>query len=390
MKVNTIGCLFVLSTVLVSGCGSTSETEDGPVIARSSPFRVGVAPVRVNTVQFVADSTLGSDEDGATQLRLALDAAEMTRLLAEDLRQSVFADVVQLDFPVGLDRAEFESKVHLEQDQLWFRLGRERNADVVLISDVTVEPIVSTNTNGNFWWNIPVFLFAGPVSYLIDDRDYSANVRLDGSLFDLSSIGALSSEEVIPRKRIAAATSRFESEDLNFLDRADLTDDIDSFALTLLLPPGLFAVETGSTLVSLTEEAIGQLCRQLGLELQDRREEAIEAKEVIPFWIDVDKTTAVYADGSINVISEAVLVRKAGPEALYGYRLSVDGESIAGGVFSGTSPARSANVLRYPIRAAGRVLPGVRTVRLTLIDGSPDQMERSFTLPVTTSSVAGG
>jgi hypothetical protein len=235
-----------------------------------------------------------------------------------------------------------------------------------------------------------VFLFAGPVAYLVDDRDYSAKVRLDGSLFELSSIGAMAETEEIPRRRLAAATSRFESEDLNFLDRADLTDDIDSFACTLLLPPGLFAVETDSTLVSLKEEAIAQLCQQLGLELQDRREEAIEAREVIPFWIDTGKTSAVYADGSIKVTGEAVLVRGAGLEALYGYRLSVDGETLAGGEFKGALPARDVNVLRYPIDAAGRVLPGVRTVRLTLIDDSPDRLERSFTLPVNSAGASGG
>jgi hypothetical protein len=90
------------------------------------------------------------------------------------------------------------------------------------------------------------------------------------------------------------------------------------------------------------------------------------------------------------VTSEAVLIHNISAESLYGYRVSADGETIAGGAFRTSLPARDVNVLRYPIEASGSVLPGVRTVRLTLIDNSPDRLERSFTLPVGYDGTAGG
>ena len=143
--------------ILAAGCASTKPLEERPL-----PFHVAIMPM--------ADPVTGRVSEGElpgkpTEMRLALEPAQVTESLSQALDQYCFSNVTVLD-----DSDLDEAVGSFERQRILKQRARDVGADLVVELGLRYDEEIYRKNSSTFWLNFPLFLFAGPSNWFIGDN----------------------------------------------------------------------------------------------------------------------------------------------------------------------------------------------------------------------------
>jgi len=265
--------------LLASACASGPPPAPEPL-----PFHVALVPLESIEMREASDSRKGA----ATEMLIETDPALFSELLVTSLEQDAgFARASLLEW----DPAVPEDALKEEKDRMWFRQAREVGADLILVCEMSLSPIVYQNRNSLFLVNIPVWFMVGPVSWLMRDRTYHIDADLTASFYSPELLESEPNSEsesdfvVLTDRmaRVAAVTTHFGELDKNFISRAQ--GRLSRYALTIIVPPGFVARQSDALAVSLTAVTEGALCQGVATLVQSRARDIVHGDYLAPFYL---------------------------------------------------------------------------------------------------------
>jgi hypothetical protein len=351
------GCVPLLALV-TAACVSDRSASD------LLPFHVAVLPVTVSASQLQEPSS------GAIQLTMHPDTVRAS--LVESLAERCFVEVSATGPALAGERGDASLQPHI-------RDALTRGADLLLQCSVEYEPLVRTELNEKFWLTLPFFLFGGPFIYCVDDRSYTANVRIRASLHDLQPILAGRASLEDGRAECLYIETQVSETTLDFLDRAG---DFSLYLRSMLIPVGLLAKQGPKVERALGEHKAEDLARALAEELLTGTDSLSGSSRVAAFFLAKD--LAVQATRGETTLQGRVLVRRGSPSRLSWCR-AISGDTVTTVQFG--SPRATPPGARYDefdlelqLAASGR------SVRLEIASGGRDPQVRSYTIRVPPSS----
>ena len=273
---NIVSCLFHASLALsLVGCASARRQESAPL-----PFRVALIPVET-------DPSLDSEPReglGATELSLALDGERISQLLNRALDERCFSSSVLLAGPDPAESTDFASWSRERRNEYWVAAAERAGADMIVHPVLGYDPAVYTATNDRFWPNVLLFLLGGPMTWVMNDRSYFVNAKLETEVFDLnpfrsSQVARLSDANF----RLLEEARSLNEVTLDFIDRAD--GNLGSYALSVLVPSGFLAKETEAVKRHLETQIIERLCADIVQSIRERGGQLVKASSIAPFYV---------------------------------------------------------------------------------------------------------
>jgi hypothetical protein len=258
---------LTLAVLGLASCASQPPREPSRL-----PFHVAVVPVEVS-----ARAAPGPQDDDSERadVDLQFESKTLTQALAGALDEGCFTRVSLLTPVPGAAQVDPYAG--------WLEEARAKGADLILDAKLTYDPAIRTELNGQFWLNLPLFLVGGPFNWLVNDRSYLVDVRVELELYDVAT-ALRSGQSLDASSRVARVERRSDEVRLDFIDRADSAGH---WALSLLVPSGLLAQESGSV----PEELELTLSEQLAADLRGAIEEHvydIRSSEVVAFYPEAE------------------------------------------------------------------------------------------------------
>lgn len=360
--------ILFLSLFFAGACSSTAPARE-PL-----PFHVAVVPI--NPSLQAADS-----EEEPLSMHLIFDGERVTEAVLTRLEEEAFTRVSLLSWPTDEPRSRFLTRSLSERQAWWVQAAQdlEPPADLILVSDFIYSPHIRREANGWFAANLPLYLFTGPLSFLVADHRYEAEVQLTASLFDLNPVYALETDLGRGSSRLATLAASFEGADLNLVDRAG--SDLSTYAFSIVIPPGFLAHENEGIPTELVEQALDELGAELAACVLERAELILEP--ALEGNVRFGSDTRAEVDGEGRLFLRGSLEREIGLEAPIRLRLTAGGrtwEETLGGPRPGrpgsTAPMEAGFTLASATGPAGEA----RWVRVEVMEGR--RALRSFTFPV--------
>lgn len=362
----------------------------GPVAASSArlPFRVAVIPVEVVTIP----QAMRVEEDDPLTITLHADA--LSEDLVRSLREECFTETELLAYPAAVSRQEFFNSPGADQMDYWSRAAAAAKADLVLQPVVRYREDVEHEMKGFMvFLNLLTFTLGGPFCWWIDDHSYRPEAYLSVRLYDLSR--AIQTDKAITSSdQLVAFESRSPELEFDFVDRVG--DGWGSYLLSCLVPSTLLRGESEGV----REQIQVTLGQEFGSEvvgrLWDREQEIIVPDRLVSFFPDPKTLEArrISLD-AIRVTGELLLRRDAGVDSLDSFALLPSGmtdwqeELFDGGVLDDALTTRADRYFRYSLDTTVAVLPGATSVQLRVTQGGRNNLERTFTLPVSPAGEEG-
>jgi len=155
--------------------------------------------------------------------------------------------------------------------------ARSIGADFMLKMDLEYSHAVATERNSQFWVELPLYLFLGPLSYWVDDRTYWLDARVFGFIYDLNAMGDDGRfEDSALVLRLASDISQV---DMDFIDRTSLAAPTSVLA-SALVPPGFLASENKRIPEILSTTAIQSLASAFASTVLLKQRHLYEARQV--------------------------------------------------------------------------------------------------------------
>ena len=181
---------LALACVAIASCASSGK---GTSLDRPLPIHLAIIPV-LGTVE-AGDSFLDQlDAERAKDLKLEITGSRFSRELVEALSGALAEDddggrrfgMLSLLSPPREDGLRSLTKT--QREQYWVNAARDISADYLLDLELEHSRAVAKEINEQFWYEVSLFLFLGPLSYFVDDRSYYVDARLFGNIYDLNAL----------------------------------------------------------------------------------------------------------------------------------------------------------------------------------------------------------
>ena len=360
--------LFALALVLNAACQSQEATAQPPL-----PFHVAVVPLEPTENSALEPS--GMEGDPLTEVQLSFDAARTTARLVEALNGKSFTRATQLVYPEG----GMESiKLDEDRQDYWIKQADGIGADLVLLADFEYFPTIWSNTNSNFWLNLPLFLLGGPFCYVVNDRDYHAAAQIRAQFFNVKRLRTANAGWASRGSKSMDLDTDLKVSNMDFWDRAD--GHLGRFALSLVIPAGLLATETSGVRDTLERDIVGWLATDLTDKIRVSGDQVTRGS-LHDFWME-HESLGLGSDGSQQVlVGRAVLQRGGEADALRQLNYSLEESTssyrllLADGVYE---EGRSGHMVTYdfaiPLGNSG--LPSA--VHITIVDDTGEA--RNYTV----------
>jgi hypothetical protein len=373
-----IAVLFLLLPLLgLAGCASQPAlTEENRL-----PFHVALVPVTVTT-QDVASAELQDQSEDDTILDFTIDGDLVSRELSSELRRAAFVRVTLLDRPAAEGQGASAGETGIEEvdPSWWIEQARASGADLLLVPTVSHSPGIRQE-RGAWYITIPVFLFTGPVSWIVKDRRYEADVTLTAVVHNvngLRSVAAYEEESAI----VVDAETRFKETNLKFTDRAESPL---SYLNSIIWPAGWLVSRTDSARESTTRKAVAVICEQITRELAlAKKDDLVRAPLRCNHYVE-EGTVSLVRTAPDSVQFEAdLLLNTARVDRLKSYQIlaaSAPPREKRFGEYDGLPDERKASFLRYHIKETLSLAPDVASLRLLVTEGG-EEAQRSYTFPI--------
>jgi hypothetical protein len=376
-----IGAAGLLVLVMM-GCATAPEQPP----ERLLPFHVGLVPV---VVTGVSGPPAAADEDPAGEAEgvlLAFDDGEATTALAGALSRGAFARVTELRYPETVPREEFLAlppEVR-EKDQWWVERADQHEVDLILVPEIRFHGRVRTALNGAFWLNLPLFLLGGPMTWFVNDRSYFVDVQLRAEVFAVSPLASGHATLDSPNARLQQARAGRDEVPLDFIDRAD---HLGHYALSVLVPSGFLASESGSVGGELSRLLLDDLVEGLVRDIQAQSEQLVRADRLFDFFLPPESLSVVATAEGWELRGEVLLERGGGAApAMKRGRLRWGGGTEQSFDLEERELVEDAGWRgaydRYPF--VFRLPPGdlPECAQLELVDASANEDRRTYMVPV--------
>lgn len=303
--------VVALSVVSLAACKSTESRPTKPL-----PFHVAVIPIQDARVREVK---VGGDEN-ATEMRFAPDFGDLTQKVADALAHGTFTRVSLLTprAPSGAVDA------NADPAEDWQRQARELGADLIVACELSYEPTIRRDTNGNFWLNVPLFLIGGPFCYFLKDQAYSADVELAGTFHDLRAMERTSAQLGDRQAQVVETNARFDGVDMNFIQRAH--GNVGKYAVSFLIPAGFLARDSRALASELDDEVVKEISDGFAKSVQQKRDDLVRSKLVSPFYLDPDQVQLSIEGNQLHVRGPVYLLPNSEVDSMTAFRLKL-GES---------------------------------------------------------------
>lgn len=363
----------LLCTAAAAGCAST-EVAEGPPL----PFHVAVIPFEAEDA--TALLAAGGEDAGERDIELDLGPYDVADAVTRALDGRCFTRATLLRAPEGAANLSPE-----ERNLLWADAAARAGADLLLDCELQFRQGIHGERNDKFWLNLPLFLFASPTNYFVDDRTYSASAELLASLYDLSAIHDGRAALDSGASRVLSFSLEAAPVTMDFLDRAGTAPL--HFATSLVIPAGFLATETSAVKRRLEEDVVQGLADDLARRIRGRSDEVVEARGLVPFFLDPGRTRLARGpDGALQLEGEVVLFQGRGARRMDRYSIAFGGEQHSFDFAPGErDPALSAGGLhayRYALGASLTLPAGVDAVQLEIVDGSRNRNSRTYTFAI--------
>lgn len=359
--------LVALALVLAAACKSDVQLE-----VRRLPVHVAIIPIAEPTIGQV---TPGEFEGSETDLRLDLDCDEITRAVADALEEYCFDRTTLLE----LDGAEEGRTIDaFERERALLAMARAQGADWILELALRYDPEIYCKNKGTFWLNYPLFLFAGPSNWFVQDIGYFADVELTATVYDMHAIGAVGGALGDPIAEVISVSSRFAGSELNFNDRSG---GIGDYAKGILIPSGHLARESEEAGAAVRADIIAELRVQMVRSLQSRRDVLVRTESIVPIYVEPsDVRIARHGDG-LRVQGRVLLREGSLARRVRAVRLDAGAEpvTIEPSIQSEAVPAGYA---AFHFDASVSAAPDAKYLRLECEAGSRDKFVRSYTFRI--------
>lgn len=344
--------------------GSACATARESAIQEPLPFHLALLPTEVHDTSASTPRPEARDSADRDDMRLVLDSAQVSPVLAAELA-SAFARTTLLAPPD--DAAAFARLSDGERELYWQERARAAGADLLLRARLLLDPAIDEERNEKFWLNLPLFLLGGPMCYFVGDRSYHVAARLQGEIFEVSSVHLELEDFALLTIPLYVEAGE---QDLRFLDRAD---GAGHYLASLLVPAGLLARQTARIEAQLEERLPRSLGHALAAKIFAGRAELERSPVLGGFQLDgrALRTTAL-ADGLTKV---AIPVQELPGTELLRYELR-DGERL---LASGEFAPRMAGEPRW-IEAELELPVDAPFLRVQLVDAQANT--RGYTLPL--------
>jgi hypothetical protein len=363
--------LVLAACILGTSCKSTVELE-----VRRLPVHVAIIPIAEPTIGHVTPGEFAAHE---TDLRLDLDCDGITRDIATALNKYCFERTTLLE----LDSAESGGAVDaFERERALLGMARERGADWILELALRYDVEVYRANTSTFWLNYPLFLFAGPSNWFIQDNAYFADVELTATIYDMQAIVALAASLGDPLVEVISISSRFGGNELDFIERSGGLLD---YAKGILIPSGFLARESESAARAVHTDIVDALRAQIVRGLQSRRDDLVRMERVAPIFVEPSETR-IERDGDALQVRGRVLLRDDGPaRGVRAVHVEVGDERVSAEPSQdpGEGPA---GYLAYPFHVLVPEAGDAGLLRLEVEAGSRDKFVRSYTFRISPDS----
>jgi hypothetical protein len=354
----------LLPVLLVAfGCSSTPDRPVGEPLA----YHLAVVPFDVSEKLATVPA---EDEKILEEATLALPADNFAAMLAEQLRKDErFTRVTLLARPAGVSLEEFQARPLDQRNEHWLAEARRAGADLVLCGRAEYTPAVRSRGNEKFYLNLPLFLFVGPLSYIVDDRTYLIDVNVRGWIVDAN----LQVPDPLSDQRAVLDVLVEHSEiELDFIERADGAGD---YAKSIIVPTGFLANDNEDISVELQTGAVAAVAMQVSDKILEGRSFLAENNKFFDFYLDEWRIVEPGGDEP-RVLQAQLVLQKGTVDSLEHYEI----ETSAGTErYRFRDPEELTDGRRiYRLAAA---LPREATgARLKVYESSAEQKDRSFTL----------
>lgn len=281
--------LLVLAVPLADGCSGSDVQEFPPL-----PFHVAIVPARVATRATPRD--VEADRE-VLEIGLDLKSERVSDTIQKALDGPCFVRSTLLSYPE--DRDEFLGRGEAEQDAHWLEQARRQGVDVLLVSELRYDAAIESSQNDKFWLNLPLFLLGGPFSYLVDDRSYFADARLDVVLYDLTF--ELTNLEESNREMLDQwVRAEFEETSLSLMDRAE--GDVGAYVLSLFVPASFVSTESEEVKEKVEEAVMEALAADLTSKIRSEASRLNANRTLSSFSLDLERVqVARLEDGTVAV-----------------------------------------------------------------------------------------
>lgn len=365
---------LALLTAFTSACAGGPPPAPEPL-----PFHVALVPLSSIEVRNASESREGAP----TNMLIQTDPALLSELLVESLeRDAGFARVTLLEPSEALP----ENATEKQRNRMWIDQANEVGADLILVCDLSLSPVVYQNPNSRFLVNIPVWLLVGPIAWFIRDRTYYMDANLEGGFYAPQLIDPDFGELTDRMARVAAVSAHFGELDQNFISRAH--GRLGRYALTIIIPPGFVAKQSDSFAAALSAATEEALCRGLASGVQSKASDIVRGDYLAPFYLDPQSLTLeLQADGTFDMsgivqlepdqtVKEMNRLRVTYSDA-QGRLLTTPSLELG---FGAEEKAEGSRWTRYSFAARLTPPPDARLVRLEVQGGGRTVRRRTYTL----------
>ena len=357
--------------LLLAACRSAPALE-----ARRIPVHVAIVPIAAPAPGRVAPGELEGSE---TELRLELDAGEVTAALAGALEEYCFARASLLEIA---DEGPASAVDAFERERALLAEARDLGADWIVELALRYDAEVYREITSTFWLNYPLFLFAGPSNWFLPDNAYFADVELDATIHDLRAIDAGEGTLGDPAAEVLTVRARFGGSELSFTERSAGVVD---YAKAILIPSGHLARESEDALEEIRADVLSTLRAQLVQSLQSRRDDLLRAEPVAPLYVEPDDLLIERTGAGLRVEGRVLLRGDGLARRVRAVRLDAGAERVSVEPVEepleepeGTPAGYRAYRFEAPVAAAAEA----RYLRIECEAGSRDRFVRSYTFRI--------
>jgi len=186
---------------------------------------------------------------------LEFELGAVTSALVESFSDGSFAHVSRINFGPGGNRTDVRSMSPELQLKYWAKMARDKHADLLLIPRIEFDPRIRSFVNQQFWFMFPIYPL--PLSWAVRDRSYFFDVKLEGTLVDVS--------RETPRVLGTPLVREYEVQ-TNLFERC--TKELGFYVLAVIIPSAFLRWESPSQAERVRTRLVNQLARKFRREVE--------------------------------------------------------------------------------------------------------------------------
>lgn len=355
--------LALLLALFVSACSSTAVEEQERL-----PLFAAILPIDSPLISQVSEGELPGED---TDLRLALTGIEVTEAAASALAEQSFTGAQIMRLEAGEDLDSFT------RNELLLQQALDSQADLIVQLELRYDPEIYRRATSTFWLNYPLFLFAGPTNWLIDDHVYYADAELTATVYDRHALEAARDQRLGDvSSELLSVTASFAEAQLNFFDRST---DWGDYALGVFVPSGHLARATEETHRHVHEAVVAGLREELVRQLFNRRAELVRGAETAPVHMQPEEVALVREGDQLVVRGSARLDNEGWAERLRAVHLQAGSQRVS---LEPTEARVDGRETVYAFEARLPLDAEAQHLRIECDAGSRDRFVRSYTYAI--------